>query len=632
MDLEILQKLGKKAFVQSLKPYNGAIRDSVAIFGLDTEYIPHEGKPSDLICWQLASDTQSALITNKKLTIKNLFQQAKIMTNHKRYKDYIFVTYFALAEIQFFDLNEWLVNEFKGKYRLTQRYGDGNIQIVDLANWYPKRGLKVVATQWGFEKLSKEIDEIATEWGLEEDNNAPIGRIVESIDRKEHSKEELLADSRFRDYALADAVITQRIYTKMRDYFINTFDVDIVSCLTAAGTSAAMFRKTLHKTIDQRDTVLRTMALSCCWGGRMEALYRGEKLNVYEYDAAGHHPFSAMALGVLPTGMDWIRTSNTKRWLKGISGMGKVYFRFPPNEKYPCLPVYHRNSLLFPLEGISYCSVSEAQLAVEKGATIILYSGYYYVKGTNVLSKYLEKLQVVRNASEDPAERDLLKLLSNSIIGKLFQKTIDKDLAKIQKYAEEHEIPIEEAMKLKGVDFGQGEVKVGSCFYPEWYALILGKARATISRQASDHKALVISSDAFVTEENLGEHFSEEGITYNLKASGPLVSYRTRLYRVGEKIAHHAIHSLKASGEVLESFNPIGDGTGVFKYGYFRFMHLREAWRDKKSFGSRVFKPMTVGLGFDYKRKLLDDGTTEAWGSVKEQDEFLGIKPKEKVK
>lgn len=602
MDLEILKKLGKRAFIQSLRPYNGQINQSVAIFGLDTEYIPYEGKASDLICWQLASKDQISLVTNKKLTIKNLFQEAKRQIRQEHYKIYVFVCFFSLAEIQFFNLNEWLVSEFKGKYRLTQSYGDGQLQIVDLANWYPKQKLEVVAKLWGYEKL-----------------DYPIVEKVEAIARGELTKVELLHDPEFRKYAKKDAVLNQKIYTELRGYFIDKFEVDIVSAMTPAGTSASMFRKGIMKTIDQRDTVLRSMALGCCWGGRMEAIYRGEIDDVYEYDATGHHPSSAMALYKLPRGTDWKRTNNLRSWLSGISGVGKVYFKFPDDELYPCLPIYHQDALLYPLEGVSFCTVSEVLKAKEQGASLILYTGYYYNDGVNILAKYLEKLQTVRNHSTDSAERQLLKLLSNSIIGKFFQKSIGVDLVKVQKYAEEKQIPVEEAMRVEGVDFGDGEVKVGSCFYPEWYALILGKARATISTQVRKHNALIISSDSFVTTEYLGETFTEEDITYNLKAKGILISYRTRFYRVGDKLAHHAVHSLKASEEVLSSFKE----EGRFKYGYFRITHLREAWRDKKVFGSRVFKPMTVELGFDYKRRLLEDGTTKPWKDLGERDEFL---------
>ncbi|MFH1327524.1 MAG: DNA polymerase [Candidatus Bathyarchaeota archaeon] len=615
MDLELLNKLGKKAFVQSLKPYKGRINQSVAIFGLDTEYVPHEGGASELICWQLASDDTAALISNKNLTIKNLFQEAKQLIHLESRGIYIFVCYFSLAEIQFFDLSEWIVNEFKGKYRLTQSYGDGQIQVVDLANWYPKEKLSSVAEQWG------EVKE-----------DFPIGDAVEQIERGEATKQQLLSDPKFREYALHDAIITQRIYTKMRSYFLDKFEVDIIATMTPANTSASIFRKSLSKTIDQRDTVLRTEALKCCWGGRMECIFRGEQPDVHEYDATGHHPNSAIALGCLPTGLDWKLTTNLKVWLSGISGFGHVYFRFPPETKYPCLPIYDGHSLLYVLEGTSHCSVSEVREALAMGASIVLYRGYFYEKGTNVLAKHLERLQVIRDASNMESERKMLKLQSNSIIGKLFQKSVGLDIAKVQAYAEEHGIPVEEAIKIENVDFGGGEVKVGSCFYPEWYSLILGKARATVSKQALKHQVLVISSDSFVTFEDLGVGYREDGIYWGLKESGHLVSYRTRFYRVGTKLAHHAVHSTKglkgedarkegsASEDVLDHFR---DTEELYHYGYFRFLHLKEAWRDKKPFGSRVWRPMSVRLGFDHKRRLLSDGNTVPWKSVNEMQKFL---------
>jgi len=254
--------------------------------------------------------------------------------------------------------------------------------------------------------------------------------------------------------------------------------------------------------------------------------------------------------------------------------------------------------------------------------------GYYYTKGTMLLTEYLKRIQVIRNASSDDAERKLLKLLSNSVIGKFFQKNIGIDIQKVQSYAFKHNIPFEEAINVKGVDFGEGEAKVGSCFYPEWYGLIVGKARATISEIGRDHNALVISSDSFVTDKELESPFIDNQITYSLKASGELVSYRTRFYRVGDKLAHHAVHNREAATEVLKEFI---DG-GKFKYGYYRFRHLRESWKRKYAFGSRTFLPnMTVDLGFDYKRKLNGNGETMPWESVQARQEFMAEVKSEKT-
>lgn len=600
MKSEVIGKLGRRAFTQSLHPYKQKVADAVAIFGLDTEFVPKVDERSDLISWQLSYGDVTQLYTSR-ISIKNLYQKAKQMLDGKRAKTYVFVCFFSLAEIQFFNLNEWMISEFKGKYRLTQTYGDGRLLIVDLADWYPHEKLANVAELWGFEK-----------------KDYPIGEKVEAIARGEFSKEELLHDPEFIKYAKNDPLITQKIYCKMRQYFME-FGVDIVQTMTPANTSASMFRKTLDESIEQKDTNLRKMALECCWGGRMECVFRGKKDYAYEYDATGHHPNSAITLKFLPEEKDWRKTTNLSQWLGGISGVGKVYFKFPEEEKYPCLPVFHMDSLVFPLEGVSNCTVSEAKLAKECGAKMILFEGWYYLTGTDLLTKYLTQLQAIRNLSKNDAERKLLKLLSNSVIGKFFQKRIGINLARVQKYAHEHQIPYEEAIKLKGVDFGEGEATVGSCFYPEWYALILGYARATISRQVMKHQALVISSDSFVTSEKLADSFTQEGITYNLKSEGELIAYRTRFYRIGNKLAHHAVHNAKVAAEILEDFLTQPE----YSYSYSRFLHLKESWRDKKVFGSRTFREMTVGLGFDHKRRLLSDGFTVPWKNVEEREECI---------
>lgn len=603
MNIQLLQKLGKRAYRQSLKPYTPKSVDSVAIFGLDSEYVPKIGERSELICWQLASKEDSFLFTTE-FSLENIHRQACILCPHS--KVMIFAVFFSIAEIQFFDLADWQLSEYKGKYRLRQTYKGRTFIIMDLFDWYPKQSLAKVAKLWGLEKLEY-----------------PIGEKVEAIAAGNLSVNDLLGDPEFVTYAKNDAVLCQKICQQMREYFLE-FDVDIVLSMTPAQTSAFMFRSRLPQVIDQHNTNLRKLALMCCWGGRMECIFRGEREKVYEYDATGHHPNSAIALGVLPEEKDWLKAVDLRRWMSGVSGLGRVYFRFPEDEKFPCLPVYHIDTLIFPLEDISCCSVSEARLALSLGAKLVLLDGYFYKSGTSILAEYLKETQARRDASDDQAYRQLLKLLSNSIIGKLFQKRSGIDLAKVQKYADEHKIPYEEVLRIGGIDFGKDEMSVGSCFYPEWYGLILGYARSTISDMAREYDSVVISSDSFITEQDLGETLSKDGIIYNLKSSGEYVGYRTRFYRVGDKYAHHAVHSLEAGKKILERFVPEGE----YQYTYERLVHLKEAWRIKAAFGSRLIRNMTVDLGFDFKRKLLPDGTTVPWKSSHERGEFIaGLTP-----
>ena len=609
MRAELVRAMGTRAFQQSLKPYRATRALGVRIFGLDTEYVPREGKASELLTWQLAGPGRVVVHKRKKLNIATLYEESAKMlveTEEDTVRTLVYVTYFSLAEIQFFDLTDWVISEFKGKYKLKQHYNGRVMSIIDLADWYPGRKLEEVAKMWGEQKV-----------------DYPIGEKVEAIVAGTLTKAELLADPGFMDYARHDAVITQRIFSKMRAYFMEDHEVDIVNTFTPAGTSASMFRATLTETIGQQDTHLRSLALRCCWGGRMEAIFRGTKPMVYEYDATGHHPNSAIALGVLPLENSWIASRNLREWLSGISGLGWVAFTFPPEEMFPCLPVYSEkaNSLMFPLQGISHCTVTEVKQAVVQGAMVKLMRGFHYKEGTDVLTRYLQGLQGIRNKSQDPAERELLKRMSNGVIGKLFQKNSGIDLAKVQRYADEHNIPYADAIKLKGMDWDTGEIKVGSCFYPEWYGLILGYARASIGDVAKKHNALIISSDSFVTEEDtLGEGFTDWSISFTKKSEGELVSYRTRFYRVGEKLAHHAVHNRVAAAEVLKQFL----NEDLFRYENSRILRLRESWKTKLPFGCRVKRDMSTGLGFDYKRQLLEGGQTRPWNTIEDREIWLG--------
>jgi len=598
--------MGKRAFFQSLHPMSKnpeKRKGNVAILGLDSEYIPRANKGSDLICWQLASD-DSCILSTKKFSLQNLYRASCGMVSSKA-DTFVFVVFFSLAEIQFFDLSEWKISEFKGHYQVQQDYQGKKLITVDLAQWFPSISLEKVAEFWGLKKL-----------------DFPIVERVKAIERGEATKEDLLADEAFREYAQNDAKLTQRIYSQMREYFWTEYEIDILSSLTPAQTSAWMFRRQLEHTIDQRDTKLRKLALGCCWGGRTECFYRGERKQVYEYDATGHHPNSAIALKALPESNDWIKTQDLKQWLlpSNLGGLGKVYFRFPDSETYPCLPIYHEGSLIFPLEGISFCTTFEAMLAQKLGAKMILLEGYHYQRGTDVLTRYLQELQTKRNASDSTAYRELLKLLSNSIIGKFFQKSTGANLQEVQKYAKEHQLPMEEVINLKGVNFEKEVLSVGSCFYPEWYALILGYARASISEAIKDYSGLIASSDAFATNTFIGLNFTLKGITFRLKHQGDYIGYRSRLYRIGDKLAHHAIHNKEASKEILDYFHTEGE----FAYKNHRILHLRESWKVKMPFGTNIERDMIVFLNFDYKRKLLPSGETLPWQNTKEREEFLG--------
>ncbi len=62
VDYKKVEEIGSIGYAQSLEPFKGTKGfESVAILGLDTEYVSRPGKPSELICWQLSYEDKAML-------------------------------------------------------------------------------------------------------------------------------------------------------------------------------------------------------------------------------------------------------------------------------------------------------------------------------------------------------------------------------------------------------------------------------------------------------------------------------------------------------------------------------------------------------------------------------------------
>jgi hypothetical protein len=473
--------------------------------------------------------------------------------------------------------------------------------VVDLNHWFPREKLSKVAELFGVKKLDYPI--------VEKMNKIRDGKISVST---------VTDNDEFREYAINDAVITAQIFNKIREFFLG-YGIDILNTITAAGTSAALFRSKYVTTgITQFNTNLRRLAMLSSWGGRTECFYRGKMSKCINYDAYAHHPSSALCLGVLPMSGDWHRVSRMRDWLKMKGGLGCVSFKYPAGERYPCLPVYDDGNLLFPLEGESYCSLEEVKEAVGNGAKVSIVNAYGYNNGTDCLQGYLAWLAGLRAQETTDVGSRMWKLMMNSIVGKLFQKSLDSyDLNAVAAYAHEHRIPPSVAMQIIGLPVNR-RITVGSCFYPEWYALILGYARANISRLVRINNALMVSSDSLIISHKL------EGVTdqikYSEKGKGVYVGYRCKLYRIGNKLAHHGVHNKTIAGSMLEKF--LADEQDVL-YDVSHIVMLKEAWRQNLPFGVNMQKYMSVSSTYDYKRKLLADGWTVPWKNTAERSDFL---------
>lgn len=609
---EEIKAFGRRAFSQSIKPLkeNPRYADPL-IIGLDTEYFEGDDGRNTLVSWQIGWDMERSDIYTTPLTLESLCKKLPESAT-----EVFIATFFVTAEAQFFLTNKWKVSEYKGKYSFDVLAGNVNIHVLDVSIWFQKQGLKDVAPIFGLQKL--EFD-IVTKMAEYKEKRKKLGKRKADV--------WLLSDKEFVDYAVNDAVVTGEIFRRMREIVLSDYDVDLLHFRTPAATSGAAFRlRYVQDSIGNTDWPLRIQSLKSCWGGRSECFYRGMVDEVYTYDASAHHPSSCMALGVLPREREWIQTFKVDDLSKAISGICKVAFKFPNDARYPCLPVVSGSSLIFPLTGQSDCTVSEVKLALDMGADITILKCWVYDRGTDIVQRFFAELMEKRKQSKNTAESVMFKLLMNSIVGKLFQKNRELDLQKVRDYAEKNQIPVEVALDV--VKSETRYTTVGSMFYPEWYALILGRARANIGRLAWEKQALMISSDSVVLRQKLDDSFMFDGVPYKKEKQGQYVAYRAKFYRVGEKLAHHALHDKNVASTVLKEILDIDS----VDYEKRHIVKLRESYRRHLSFGSTVTQHMSASLDYDYKRILLDDGSTIPWKSSEERESWLERRKHEGVR
>lgn len=111
-------------------------------------------------------------------------------------------------------------------------------------------------------------------------------------------------------------------------------------------------------------------------GGRNEQYLfgAGRKDEWCDWDLCGAYT-TAMALLGMP---DWTRIRHTRdvsEYQPTALGFSRVQFKFPPDTRFPCLPVRCEAGLIFPLEGESLCGSPEIYLAVKMGATVHILDG-----------------------------------------------------------------------------------------------------------------------------------------------------------------------------------------------------------------------------------------------------------------
>jgi len=593
MDEGRVDKLGLTGFSRSVNPMRRERFKDIPFLGFDTEYA---GGGKDLLSFQLAGARGSRFVPlarGRGLRLPELWKAAVSLLEEEP-EEILLIAYFSPAELQFFDVagNGFNVREYsRGSLDASFMVKPGRcLTVFDLARWYDGQSLAKAAESIGLDKLP---------W-----NRRKITRAT-------------LRVPGFARYAVNDAELAYRLFDSLRAEFKVKAGVDMLGALTPASASAQAFRR-LHvkRKLFCDCNAARRAALLGTWGGRAEVFERGDLGEGFaEYDIKSAYPRSAVALCQLPIQGSWRSARKLSDLDRARGGFVHILFDFPAGERFPCIPVWTGTLLLYPLSGRAWCTVEEARAALEAGARLRLLEGWTYRTGSGALADFMERALEERGKAKGAA-KTLWKLLSNSLIGKFAQAISRVPLGEYWRLAEEGGFLLDELFELTPDELqalgARQVVSVGPVFMPEWNGLITGFTRATLSRMLRAARRPVYCHTDSIWAKGLAGTFA---LPYEIKERGAVKVVRTRFGSLGSHIAHHSVWNLRAAAQMLKRF----DGSDFLrKYPIVRPLRVREALRHGLRPCVWVKEWRAANCKWDFKRKLLPDGSTRPWKDIEE--------------
>ena len=354
-----------------------------------------------------------------------------------------------------------------------------------------------------------------------------------------------------------------------------------------------------------------------------------------EWDFTSAYPMSALALGSMPVQRSWKGFCSLHKARKMIGGFARAEFEYPKDCQYPCLPVNICDSMVYPLQGVTDCTLEELRQAANVGARIRIIEGKGYVTGTKVLRDYLQWTLAERKKATGGA-RHMWKLLGNALIGKLAQCISKIAIDDLMQIAKKLDLYLDEVLEcsadeqrnladIAGVTLREA-VSVGPIFMPEWNGLITGYTRAALAELVSSGNAVYCHTDSAWCK---GKKRPKcERLKFEKKTSGPVTIARTRFAAMGERltyarmrsdkvhVAHHSVWNATAAIQMLNKFD--GSKDIERKYPVKRPLKLRESIKSGRQIGLWVTEWRTANTKWDQKRRLLKDGCTEPWETVEQ--------------
>ena len=461
-------------------------------YGIDRKKIVEKGKEKQVVRYKerfplgvtcAFYDNQGQVVTKKNLMIEKinfvdlvewilacLKEENVKVTNNFLY----LISHFSVAEFR--HIRDWeVLNKppTKGRFfigkgnimhlraSLITTQGTIKVKVIDSFAYF-MRGLKVIAKFVGLEKRS-----------------------LDNIEGKNHQywiehMDELLKrhEDKFWYYASYDSEILVQAFKTWREYFLETFDYEILNewAPTIASIASDIFRLDYLKDDNDKPIKvapcrwiemggvrkykrgkkvkwgilekgrrearytgsrdLRYLALRSYWGGRREAFVRGHiKKNLAILDFKAHYNRCGQTQPLPLEGTKWITTSETSDLEKildeGWEGFIHFDFAFPPDFEYPCLPVMSsdRNTppprLMFPRTGFDvYTTIFELRVAKQicpKLEILKIHEARGFIPTSleidNPLRRFLKKLEGLKNDAQKTKGKNSIEYHASKLMG-----------------------------------------------------------------------------------------------------------------------------------------------------------------------------------------------------------------------
>ena len=166
-------------------------------------------------------------------------------------------------------------------------------------------------------------------------------------------------------------------------------------------------------------------ATECYHGGRNEQFWFGPGFEDTwsDFDLSSAYP-TAMSLIGYPDWKGIHEEGDPSKFTATTLGFVRVDFEFPPETRFPTLPVRTEHGLIFPLKGRSYCSSPELVVALQLGAKVQIKKGIIVPTDpkVRVFGEFIKEcLEKRKEAGSKTLQGLFWKEISNSTYGKTAQ-------------------------------------------------------------------------------------------------------------------------------------------------------------------------------------------------------------------